>query len=91
MKSFKLFFDDKLPDRCESFSFIKGECISENNYLHSIDVWIMFKMNTMEDYHDLYLKRDALLLADIFGKFVVTCLEYSGIDPCHYFSSPRLR
>ena len=47
-------------------------------------------MNTMGDYHDLYLKIDVLLLADVFEKFIGTCLEYYGLDPCHYFSSPGL-
>ena len=41
-------------------------------------------------YHDLYLKAVFLLLADVFGKFINTCLECYGLDPCHYFSSPRL-
>ena len=44
----------------------------------------------MRDYHDLYLKRDVLLLADVFEKFISTCLEYYGLDPCHYFNSPGL-
>ena len=43
------------------FSSLKEECISEKDYLHAIDVWLMFKMNTMGDYHDLYLKTDVLL------------------------------
>ena len=44
----------------------------------------------MGNYHDHYLKRDVLLLADIFEKFIDTCLIYYKLDPCHYFSSPRL-
>ena len=47
-------------------------------------------MNTMGDYHDLYLKTDVLLLADVLEKFINTCLDYYGLDPCHYFSSPGL-
>ena len=47
-------------------------------------------MNTMGDYYDLYLKTDVLLLADIFEKFINTCLEYYGLDSCNYFSSPGL-
>ena len=47
-------------------------------------------MKTMGDYHDLYLKRDVLLLADVFEKFIKMCLDYYGLDPCHYFSSPGL-
>ena len=45
-------------------------------------------MNTMGDYHDLYLETDVLLLAYTFKKFISTCLDYCGLDPC--FSSPGL-
>ena len=45
-------------------------------------------MKNMGDYHDHYLKNDVLLLADVFGKFVYTCLKFYGLDPCHYFSFP---
>ena len=31
-----------------------------------------------------------LLLADVFEKFINTCLDYYGLNPCHYFSSPVL-
>ena len=44
----------------------------------------------MGDYHNHYLKKDVLLLADVFEKFIDTCLKYYGLDPCHYFSSPGL-
>ena len=82
MNSFKIFFDDKLPDRHDFFSPLKGECISEKNYLYAIDVWIMFRMKTMGDYHGL-----SLLLPDVFENFICVCLKYYGLGPCHYFSS----
>ena len=44
----------------------------------------------MGDYHDYYLKKDVLLLADVFEKFINTCLKYYELDPCHYFSAPGL-
>ena len=44
----------------------------------------------MGDYHDHYLKNDVLLLADVFEKFFDTCLKFYELDPCKYFSSPRL-
>ena len=44
----------------------------------------------MGDYHDHYSKKDVLLLADVFEKFIDTCLKFYGLDPCHYFSSPGL-
>ena len=69
MDSIKTFSNEKLPNRCKFFSSLKDECLSQKDYLHVTDVWIMFKMRTMCDYHDLYLKTDFLLLADIFEKF----------------------
>ena len=47
-------------------------------------------MKYMGDFHDNYLKKDVLQLADVFEKFISTCLTYYGLDPCHYFSSPGL-
>ena len=47
-------------------------------------------MKNMGDYHDHYLKKDVLLLTDVFEKLIDTCLKYYGLDPCHYFSAPGL-
>ena len=44
----------------------------------------------MGDYHDLYLKADVLLLANVFENLIKTCLDYYELDSCHYFSSPGL-
>ena len=93
MDSFKKFFDGKLPDRCEFFNSFRNECISGKDYLHFFYfiVLIMFKMNTMNDYHILYLKTDVLLLSDVFEKlFMNMCLKYYELDPCHYVGSPGL-
>ena len=90
MDSFEKFFEDKLPDKCNCFSSLRDRCISEKDCFKDIIVWNVFKLNTMGDYHDLYLKTDVLLLSDVFEKFIKTCLDYYGLDPCHYFSSPGL-
>ena len=64
--------------------------ISVKDYLTYKKIWNKFKMKNMGDYHDHYLKKDVLLLADVFEKFIKTCLKYYELDPCHYFSSPGL-
>ena len=88
--NFKKFSEDKLPDRCKFFSSLKEKCILKEEYDRAINVWNVFKIKTLGEYHDLFLKSDVLLLADVFQKFVKTCLNYYGLDPCHYFSAPRL-
>ena len=47
-------------------------------------------MKYMGNYHHHYLKKDVLLFADFFEKFIDTCLKFHWLDPCHYFSSPGL-
>ena len=36
------------------------------------------------------ITKDVLLLADVFQRFISTCLKYYELDHCHYFSSPGL-
>ena len=64
--------------------------ISNEDYLTYNKIWNKFNMKNMGDYHNHYLKKDVLLLADVFEKFIDTCLKFYGLDPCHYFSSPGL-
>ena len=47
-------------------------------------------MKTMKCYHDLQLKSDALLLADVFEKFRNNSLKNYGLCPSHYLSAPGL-
>ena len=54
-------------------------------------IWDKFDIKNIGDYHDYYLRKDALLLADVFENFIDTCLKFYGLDPCHYFSYPGRR
>ena len=90
MDSFRRFDENKLPDKCNFFSFLKDTGISEEEYQKVNSVWNAFKMNTLGNYHNLHLKTHVLLLADVFGKFFKICLDHYGLNPCHYFSAPGL-
>ena len=37
-------------------------------------------MKNTGDYHDHYLKKDVLLLADVYEKFINTSLKYYKLD-----------
>ena len=86
--SFGMSGDQQLPPKDEFDSILTDEGISDAQYQHAQNVWNTFDMRTMGEYHDLYLKSDILLLADVFENFRKTCLQYYKLDPCHYFTSP---
>ena len=87
MNSFKRFNEEKLPARKDFFgSTKKGKIdndgkisdghISIEHYMTCEKIWDKFEIKNMGDYHDHYLKKDVLLLADVFEKFIDTCLKY---------------
>ena len=49
-----------------------------------------FSCKNLGDYHDLYVKTDVALLADVFENFRKICLTQYGLDPAHYYTSPGL-
>ena len=90
MSNFDKFNDTQLPTKDEFYSQMNNTNITDEEYSHAQNVWNTFQLKTMGEYHDLYLKSDVLLLADVFENFRKTCLEYYRLDPCHYFTSPGL-
>ena len=90
IESFQKFNHKQLPPKEEFYSILTDEGISDVQYQHGQNVCNTFNMRTMGEYHDLYLKSDILLLADVFENFRKTCLQYYNLDPCHYFTSPGL-
>ena len=88
--SFEKFNESQLPIKKDFYSILNNQHITDEDYHHAQNVWETFNIKTMGDYHDLYLKSDIILLADVFDNFRKTCLEYYKLDPCHYFTSPGL-
>ena len=48
------------------YSNLNLEDISDEDYTHAQKVWDVFEINNIGDYHDLYVKSDTLLLADVY-------------------------
>ena len=89
MDSFQKFSQTQLPKRDDFYSLLTNEEISESEYAHAQKVWETFGIENMGQYHDLYLKSDVLLLADIFENFREQYLHTYGLDPAHYVSLPN--
>ena len=83
-------FSEKEKRKDDFCSILNDEHISDAQYVHAIKVWKTSKSKNMGEYHDLYLKSDVLLLADVSENFRKTCMQYYKLDACHYFTSPGL-
>ena len=53
-------------------------------------VWKEFGIRNLIDYHDLYLRTDVVLLANVFEAFRDTCLRHHSLDPAHFYKAPGL-
>ena len=75
MDGFNKFEENALPPKEEFYSILNNTDISDNDYTHATKVW------ETGDYHDLYLRSDVLLLADVFETFRSTCTTNYELDP----------
>ena len=46
-----------------------------------------FGLKDLGEYHDLYLKTDVILLANVFEEFRKVCLKNYGLDPAHFYTA----
>ncbi len=90
MTDFSKLSKTSLPSKEAFYNQLKDSHISDEDYAHAKKVWSTFNCKTMKDYHDLYLKTDVLLLADVMTEFRKTCKKSYGLDALHYYTSPGL-
>ena len=88
MDSFEKFDEDELPDQDSFYSQLSGEDIFDKDYVHAQNVWKRFNMKNLGEYHDLYLKTDVLLLADVIENFRQVLLENYHLDPAWFLTAP---
>ncbi len=90
MTDFSKLSATSLPPKEAFYSQLTNSHITDKDYEHAQKVWKAFDCKTMRDYHDLYLKTDVLLLADVMTEFRKTCKKAYGLDALHYYTSPGL-
>ena len=57
--------------------------------MHAEKVFEEFQLKNQGHYHDLYVQRDTILLANLFENFRNKCTEIYVLDPAH-LSAPGL-
>ena len=90
MDSWDKFEEKRLPSNDEFYSKLNMSGISEKDHQHACKVGNEFGLKNMGDYHDLYLKTDVILLANVFESFRKVCLDNYGLDPAHFYTAPGL-
>ena len=58
-------FKEELPNKEKFYSSLTNRKISDKEYEHDLNVRNKFEKKTMKCYHDLHLKCDVLLLANV--------------------------
>ena len=66
------------------------EEITNVGYIHGKRVSKDFKIKNLGEYHDLHLKNDTLLSADVFENFRKMYLKVYQLDPAKFLSAPGL-
>ena len=88
--TWKRFCEISLPSKEDFYRDLNMEDISDIGYRHANNVFKVFKLENLGDYHDLYVQSDTLLLADVFNNFKDMCLKEYELDPAHFLSLPGL-
>ena len=82
MTGWDKFKETKLPPRGAFYSKLNMSGVSNKDYEHARRVWAGFGLKDLGECHDLYLKTDVILLANVFKAFRKVCLKnYELVQP----------
>ena len=84
------FNETSLPSKKDFYSNLNMEDIDDIDNRHGNNVLKGFKLENLGDYHDLYVQKDTLLLADLFENFRDMGIKEYELDPAHFLSLPGL-
>ena len=90
MDSWKRFNETELPLKNKFYSTLNLEDISDDDYAHAINAWNTFNISNLGEYHDLYVKLDTALLADVFENFRDKQIEIDELDPAYFLTTRGL-
>ena len=88
--SWEKFDETPLPPKKAFHSNLNLEDISNEGYAHAQNIWDVFEINNLSEYHDLYVKSDTLLPADVYENFRNICLDKYKLNSVYFLSTPGL-
>ena len=77
-------------DKKACYSELYLEDITDEDYTYAPKVFEELELKRLDNYHDLYIQSDTLLLADVFENFRNKCIEIYELDPAHFLSATGL-
>ena len=75
MDSWGKFNETSFPGKKAFYSELNLEVITDKEHAHGQKVCELFEIKNRGEYHDFYVQRDTLLLADVFQNFRDKCIE----------------
>ena len=69
VNSWDRFQETQLPPIDAFYSNLNMSSISKEDYQHTQKVWEEFGIHNLGEYHDLYLRTDVVLLANVYEAF----------------------
>jgi hypothetical protein len=88
--SFEKFDCTELPSQDAFYSELEENGVTDEEYERAQNVWTYMECQTFKNYHDLYLKMDTVLLADVFENFRDVSMVNYRLDSAHYLTTPSL-
>ena len=79
-----------MPEKEDFFSELNREDSSDEDYIRAQKVFEKFKLKNLGGYHDLHLRSDVILLADVFKNVRSMCLEIYKLHPAKYITASGL-
>ena len=90
MNNWKRFHEIALPGKETFYNNSNIEEVTDVDYAHAKRVYKDFEIKNSGEYHDLYLKSDVLISANVFENFRKICLKFYELDPAKFISVPGL-
>ena len=90
MDDWEKFNEASLPEKEDFYSHVNMENITDSDYKPKKRVFKDVEIKNSEEYNDLYLQSDTLLLADIFENFRNICLKIYELNLACFLAAPGL-